>query len=194
MSRASSGVLSAFNRVLIVTLSTISISLACPLSAAAQRDVHAQLVARSDRKAAPNFQLASADGRVLRLSEFKGKVVLINFWATSCGGCVLEIPSFIELQSKHQNTDFTAIGISADIPYEGLKTSDEAWQRIRPFIAEHKVNYPIVLGNNEVIDAYGFKAYPATYLIDKSGRVAATYIGIVSKDDVEGNIQKLVAE
>lgn len=185
---------SAFKRVLIVAFSIIFLSLTSPLSAVAQHDVHAVLVAKSDRKAARDFHLASANGGILSLSQFRGKVVLVNFWATACGGCILEIPSFIEIQSKYQNKDFTVIGISADIPYEGLKSSDEAWQKVRPFIAAHKVNYPIVVGSNELIDAYGFEAYPATYLIDRSGHVGATYVGVVNKADVEENIQKLLAE
>lgn len=172
----------------------MALLLTSALPAAGQRDVHAAIVALGQRKIAPNFHLVSADGRELRLSGFKGKVVVVNFWATSCGGCVLEIPSFIALQSKYQNSGFTAIGISADIPYEGLKGPDEAWQKVRPFLREHKINYPIVMGNEGVIDAYGFQSYPATYLIDKSGRIAATYVGVVSKDDIEGNIQKLLAE
>jgi peroxiredoxin len=165
-----------------------------PVSAAAQKDVHASLAVRDNRKAAPNFHLDSLAGGVLQISDFKGKVVLLNFWATACGGCVLEIPSFIDLQRKYRGGDFTAVGISADIPYEGLKSAEEAWQKVRPFAAQHQVNYPIVMGNDAVIDAYGFKSYPATYLIDKSGHIAATYVGVVSKADVDANIQRLLAE
>jgi peroxiredoxin len=172
----------------------VAAAMMVPLSAVAQRDVHATLIAKDTRTAAPNFRLASSDGRSLGISNFKGKVVLVNFWATACGGCVLEIPSFIELQRKYQGSDFTVVGISADIPYEGLKSETEAWQKVRPFIAEHEVNYPIVMGNDGVIGAFGFQSYPATYLIDKSGKIAATYVGIVSKDDVDTNIQRLLAE
>ena len=178
---------------LSILLSVVAIAM-IPISAAAQHDVHAPLVAKGDRKNAPTFHLTSAEGRVLQISDFRGKVVLVNFWATACGGCVLEIPSFIELQRKYGSSKFTAVGISADIPYEGLKSADEAWQKVRPFIVQHQVNYPIVLGNDSVIDAYGFNSYPATYLVDKSGHIAATYVGVVSKDDVETNIKKLLEE
>jgi peroxiredoxin len=160
----------------------------------AQHDVHAPLVVAAQRKLAPAFQLPAADGKPVQISDFRGKVVLLNFWATSCGGCVLEIPSFIDLQSKYGGSRFTAVGISADVAYEGLKSPDEAWGRVRPFLAKHDLNYPIVMGNDGVIDAYGFASYPATYLIDKSGHIAATYVGVVSKEDVEGNIRKLLAE
>jgi peroxiredoxin len=163
-------------------------------SAHGQRNVHAILVSWADRKPAPAFHLVSADGKNVEVSAYRGKVVLLNFWATSCGGCTLEIPSFIDLQKAYEKSGFTAVGISADIPYEGLKSADEAWQKVRPFMASHKINYPILMGNNSVIDSYGFQSYPATYLIDRSGRIAATYVGVVDKNDVESNIKRLLAE
>lgn len=177
-----------------VVLSIVAFTIIPPRSAAAQHDVHATLVAKTDRKAAPNFHLVDEHGKAVQISDFRGKVVLLNFWATACGGCVLEIPSFIELQQKYGNTAFTAVGISADIPYEGLKSADEAWQKVRPFIAKHQLNYPIVMGDDAVISSYGFQAYPATYLVDRSGHIAATYVGVVSKDNVEANIKELLAE
>ncbi|WP_263382303.1 peroxiredoxin family protein [Granulicella arctica] len=152
------------------------------------------LVAQPDRKPAHNFDLAAADGKIVQVAEYRGKVVLLNFWATKCGGCILEIPSFMELQKAYEKSGFTAVGISADIPYEGLKSPDEAWGLVRPFMASHKLNYPILMGDGAVVDAYGFPSYPATYLLDRSGKIAATYVGVVSKDDVEVNIKKLLAE
>jgi peroxiredoxin len=163
-------------------------------SATGQNDVHALLAAKADRKIAPAFHLVGTDGKPIQVSDYRGKVVLLNFWATKCGGCILEIPSFIEMQQIYAQKGFTAVGISADIPYLGLKSPSEAWQLVRPFIASHKVNYPILMGDDATIDAYGFPSYPATYLIDRSGHIAATYVGVVSKDDVEANIKKLLAE
>ncbi len=86
------------------------------------------------------------------------------------------------------------MGISADISYLGLKGPDEAWKLVRPFMASHKLNYPILMGDGSVVDAYGFPSYPATYLIDRSGKIAATYVGVVDKNDVEANIKTLLAE
>jgi peroxiredoxin len=160
----------------------------------AQKDVHAVLIAPSDRRAAPAFHLVSDQGGTVQISDFHGRVVLLNFWATACGGCILEIPSFIEIQHSYENRGFTAVGISTDIAYEGLKNADEAWRRVRPFMASHNMNYPVLMGNDSAVNAYGFKSYPATYLIDKSGRIAATYVGVVSKDDVEANVKKLLSE
>jgi peroxiredoxin len=160
----------------------------------AQKDVHAVLIAPSGRKAAPTFHLVNDKGNTVQISNFRGRVVLLNFWATSCGGCILEIPSFIELQHSYESRGFTAVGISTDIAYEGLKGPDEAWRRVRPFMSSHGMNYPVLMGNDSVVNVYGFKSYPATYLIDKSGRIAATYVGVVDKGDVEANMKKLLAE
>ena len=177
-----------------LVLSIVALTFFTPRSAPAQQDVRAALVAKANRKAAPNFHLADDHGKTVQISDFRGKVVLLNFWATACGGCVLEIPSFVELQQKYGNTRFTAVGISADIPYDGLKNAEEAWQKVRPFMAKHKINYPIIMGNDAVLSAYGFDVYPATYLIDRSGHIAATYVGVVSKDNVEANLKELLAE
>ena len=181
-------------RVGFVLLATCAFAFTLLPSAYGQRNVHAVLIAAANRKAAPVFHLSDSNGKKVQISDFRGKVVLVNFWATECGGCVLEIPSFIELHHAYGDKGFTALGISADIPYEGLKNEHEAWAKVRPFVSSNHVNYPIVMGNEAVIKSYGFASYPATYLIDKSGRIAATYVGIVSKDDVEANIKRLLAE
>jgi peroxiredoxin len=177
-----------------VVVALFAVTLLSSRSAFAQNDVHATLVPRPARRPAPEFHLVNDHGKIAQISDFRGKVILLNFWATSCGGCILEIPSFIDLQQKYGTSGFTAVGISADIPYDGLKTADEAWQKVRPFIAAHHMNYPILMGNDAVISQYGFQSYPATYLIDHSGHIAATYVGVVSKENVEANIKTLLAE
>jgi thiol-disulfide isomerase/thioredoxin len=73
---------------------------------------------------------------------------VLSFWATDCGGCVLEIPSFIELEKAYKDKGFTAVGVAMDISYEGLKDAKEAWGRVRPFMAEKGMNYPIVMGDD----------------------------------------------
>jgi peroxiredoxin len=160
-----------------------------------QQNVHAALTPPANRKPAPAFQLATEDGKKMQLSDYRGKVVLINFWATDCGGCVLEIPSFIELEKAYKVRGFTAVGVSMDISYEGLKDANEAWGRVRPFIAKHGVNYPIAMGDDEISKAYALNSFPATYLIDKSGRIAVAYVGVViNKDNVATNIESLLSE
>jgi peroxiredoxin len=131
----------------------------------------------------------------MKLSDSRGKVVLLNFWATGCGGCVLEIPSFVEIAKTYKGTGFTAVGVSNDITYEGLKDADEAWARVRPFMKKYGINYTIAMGDDETIKAYALSTLPATFLIDKSGRVAVAYVGVViNKDNVAANIKSLLAE
>jgi peroxiredoxin len=135
------------------------------------------------------------DGTKLRISDYRGKVVLLNFWATDCGGCVLEIPSFIELEKAYKDKGFTAVGVTMDISYEDLKGANEAWARVRPFIAKHGVNYPIAMGDDAISKAYALSSFPATYLIDKSGSIAVAYVGmVIDKVNVETNIKSLLAE
>lgn len=160
----------------------------------AQRDVRAVLVPVASRKAAPGFRLISDTGKSMQNSDYLGKVILLNFWATDCGGCVLEIPSFIEIEKDFGGKGFTAVGISMDISYEDLKDADEAWKRVRPFAQSHKMNYPILMGDKLIEGAYNVDEYPATYLIDKKGRVAARYVGIIDKADVEANVKRLLVE
>jgi peroxiredoxin len=163
-------------------------------TAASQQNVHATIVAQASRAAAPAFGLADSSGKSVQLSDYRGKVVLLNFWATECGGCKLEIPWFIELETAHKSDSFTVLGVSMDTSYEKLTNSDEAWSRVRPFVADHKMNYPIVMGDSSLLGSYELRFLPATFLIDKQGRIAATYSGVVDKADVSSNIDKLLAE
>ena len=174
---------------------TILVMLMSAISALfAQRDVHASLIATASRKPAPLPQLISETGKATRLSDYLGKVVLLNFWATDCGGCVLEIPAIIDVQAEFRNKGFTVVGVSMDIPYEDLKNEDEAWGKVKPFIAKNKINYPILMGRESLFKDFGLTQLPDTLLIDKAGRVAAVYVGIIDKGNIESNIAKLLSE
>jgi|HubBroStandDraft_1064217.scaffolds.fasta_scaffold377896_1 peroxiredoxin len=160
-----------------------------------QQDVHAALISSANRKPAPAFQLVTDSGGKIRISDYRGKVVLLNFWATECGGCVREIPSFIEIEKAYKDKGFAAIGVSMDILYESLKDANEAWGRVRPFMAKREINYTIAMGDDAISKAYALNAFPATYLIDKSGRIAVAYVGVVvNKDNVATNIKSLLSE
>ena len=160
-----------------------------------QQDVHAAPIPPASRKQAPDFQLIGADGAKVRLSDFRGKVVLVNFWATGCGGCVLEVPSFVEIEKTYKDAAFTAVGVSMDTSYEGHKSADEAWGSVRPFMKKYGINYTIAMGDDETLTAYALNALPDTFLIDKSGRVAVAYMGVViDKDNVAANIKSLLSE
>jgi peroxiredoxin len=135
-------------------------------------------------KPAPDFALPGPDGQVVRLSDFKGKVVLLDFWATWCGPCKIEIPWFIEFQRQYKDQGFTVIGVSLD---EG------GWADIRPFMDEMKMNYPVLLGNDEMTEPFGgIEVLPTTFLIDRQGRIVDVHRGLVSKNEFEKTIKDLL--
>jgi cytochrome c biogenesis protein CcmG/thiol:disulfide interchange protein DsbE len=139
------------------------------------------------RKAAPELSLKDANGRAINLSDHKGTVVLLDFWATWCTGCKLEIPWFMEFATKYRSKGLTAIGAAVD---------DEGWQTIKPYLAQHPISYPIVLGDMDVVQkTFGLPAsLPVTLLIDRRGRIATTHPGVVDKNAFEKDIQRLLGE
>ena len=137
------------------------------------------------RKMAPDFVLEDASGRPVRLSDFRGKVVLLNFWATWCAPCRIEIPWFVEFQRIHESEGFAVVGVSLD---------EDSWEAVKPFIEQRKVNYRIMIGNGDVAQLYGANSLPTTFIIDKSGRIAATHIGLCSKSEYEGDIKAVLNE
>jgi peroxiredoxin len=163
-------------------------------SSLGQQGAHATVAPQASRQAAPAFQLSDSSGTNKQVSDYRGKVVLLNFWATDCGGCKLEIPWLIELETAHKSDSFTVVGVSMDTSYEGSKSADEAWSKVKPFVLNNKLNYPILMGEAALITSYKLGAVPATYLIDRQGRIAATYAGVIDKSDVDSNIDKLMAE
>ena len=171
-------------------------SLVCAVSVApaCSATVRAELKSPASRIPAPPFGLANAAGKTEQLTDYRGKVVLLNFWATDCGGCRLEIPWIVGIDQSYKNKGVAVVGISMDISYEDLKNAAEAWSKVKPFIQAHQITYPILMGDAQVTKSYDLQALPATYLIDKSGRVAAAYIGLIDKQNVEANINTLLAE
>jgi peroxiredoxin len=154
-----------------------------PVSPPAPEVAH---VKPEDRRMAPDFVLDDASGKAVRLSDFRGKVVLLNFWATWCPPCRAEIPWFIEFQNLHQDAGFETLGVSMD---EG------GWGAVKPYIDAHKMTYRVMVGNDDVAQLYGATSLPATFIIDKSGRIASTHVGLViSKDEYEADIRTVLGE
>ncbi|HEY4360152.1 MAG TPA: TlpA disulfide reductase family protein [Bryobacteraceae bacterium] len=174
----------------------IAALLLCAASAAAAEPpaIRAALQPGPDRKPAPAFRLGNADGKKTELSDLRGKVVLLDFWATECGGCVREIPWFMDLARAYEKKGLAVRGVSVDVMYEDLKDSREGWARVKPFVQTHRLNYPVLMADDAVTKSFDIKALPLTYLIDKRGRIAATYIGIVDKENLEANIQAVLNE
>jgi cytochrome c biogenesis protein CcmG/thiol:disulfide interchange protein DsbE len=138
----------------------------------------------SARKAAPDFELKDMNGKTIRLSDYRGQVVLLNFWATWCGPCKIEIPWFVEFQRTFKDRGFTVIGVSVD---------EDGWEAVRPFLASRQVNYPVVISTMEVEQKYGgVEALPVSFLIDREGRIASTHVGLVTKKTYEEEIRQLL--
>jgi len=136
-------------------------------------------------KAAPlHFTLKDMNGVDVKLATFKGKVILLNFWATWCGPCKAEIPSLVELQEQYGD-DLVVLGFSVDDPVE----------KMRPYAEEYKINYPLLVGNGreDVQEAFGpLYGIPVSVIIDREGRIAKKHSGIASKSQFEREIKSLL--
>jgi len=146
--------------------------------------VSADVKTLKDGEGAPDFVLKDANGADLRLSTYRGKVVLLNFWATWCHGCALEVPWLVQFEKDYRDRGFTVIGVSMDA---------DGWKSVKPFLAREKVNYPVVIGNQKVAAPYGLDAMPMTFLIGRDGKIAATSVGIIDRAACEHRIRELLA-
>jgi thiol-disulfide isomerase/thioredoxin len=153
--------------------------------------------ARSERGAPPEGQACDADGAKgkldfvlkdmnnapVRFADFKGKVVLLNFWATWCGPCKTEIPAFVQLYSEYKDKGLVIAGISID----------DSPETLRPFAKEWKMQYPILLMQSDIEDAYGpFYGVPTSYLLARDGTICTKHIGPASKEAFEHEIRALL--
>lgn len=145
----------------------------------------AALLPPGERKPAPEFALQDNSGKTVSLKDYRGKVVLLDFWATWCHGCKLEIPWFVELSRKYRNKGVTVVGVSLD---------SDGWKVVKPFLKTSQIPYQIVLGNDDVAKAYRVENMPDTFLIDREGHIATVYNGVVDKQNVEANLRTMLAE
>ena len=153
------------------------------LSPIAYGQSRAVLQAESKRQAAPELNLKDSEGKTAKLNEYHGKILVVDFWATWCHGCKTEIPWFAEFQRKYGAEGLNVVGISMD---------DDGWKVVKPFIQSRNVPYRIVLGNDSVAKQYAIGNMPDTFLIDREGRIAAAYAGVVDREDIEKNIRALL--
>lgn len=128
---------------------------------------------------APDFTLTDLEGNEVSLSDFKGKVIIIDFWATWCGPCKMEIPSFIKLQEDYQD-DVVILGVSLD--QGGPKA-------VVPFAKKMNINYPIVYGDGSVVQAYGgIRGIPTTFVVDRDFNIQRKYVGYTDHKVFEKDI------
>jgi thiol-disulfide isomerase/thioredoxin len=132
-----------------------------------------------------NFTLKDVQGKNVRLADYKGKVILLDFWATWCGPCKAEIPHFIELQQEYGSQGLVVLGLSVDDTVDKLK----------PFVAELRMNYPVLvgLGRDDVQDAFGpIWGIPTTFLISRDGKICRKNTGIQGRAKYERDIKALL--
>ena len=143
-----------------------------------------EVKAPKDRKKAPDFKLKDMDGRSVELADYKGKVVLLNFWATWCSPCRIEIPWFMEFEQEFKDKGFAVLGVAMD---------EEGWEVVKPYAERTKINYRLVMGDDITAQLYGgVESLPMTFVVDKDGNVASTHVGLVSKSVYRNEIVQLL--
>jgi thiol-disulfide isomerase/thioredoxin len=149
-----------------------------------------QADAKTIGQPAPEVTFKDLDGKDATLSQYKGRVVLVNFWATWCDPCYIEIPWLIEMQQKYEAKGFTVLGVSMD---------EEGKSAVAPFLAKERfnvngqklpMNYPIVIGNDAVADKFGgLLGYPTSFLISKDGKIVKKVQGLISYEELTKAIE-----
>jgi thiol-disulfide isomerase/thioredoxin len=133
---------------------------------------------------APDFSLPDLEGNTVKFSDFEGKVVLVDFWATWCGPCKLEVPHLVALHREYRDEGFEVIGIALD---------NGGAQVVEPFVKKNAIPYSVVIGNREVATAFGgLTAIPTAFLIDRSGNIVQKYVGYTDKAVFEEQIKQLL--
>jgi cytochrome c biogenesis protein CcmG/thiol:disulfide interchange protein DsbE len=168
-----------------VALAAVAITSAMPWLRHTETHVSAEACPLDAKPANLNFTLKDMNEKEVSLASYAGKVILLDFWATWCGPCKVEIPGFVEMQNTYGPQGLQVIGISTDDRPEQLK----------PFAAEFKMNYPVLqgLGRDDVTDAFGpVFGLPTTIIISRDGKICASHAGMTAKETFETQIKELL--
>ena len=144
-----------------------------------------ELIPASRRVIAPDFTLTDVYGKEITLSKYRGRVVLLDFWATTCGGCKIELPWYVDFNSKYRNQGLSLIG---------LDMYGESADVIKPFMVKWHMSYPVAIGTDALGERFGLREMPLTLLIDRNGRIAVSHAGIVDRATFESDVQRLLEE
>ncbi len=139
----------------------------------------------AERDTVQDFTLKDAIGNEVRLSDYRGKVVLLNFWATWCAPCRVEIPWFIDFEKNYKDKGFAVVGVSFD---------EDGWAAVGPYVEDEGMNYRVVVGDDAMAHEWNVAALPTTLILDREGRIAAYHQGLVSEATYESQIQRLLVE
>lgn len=135
-------------------------------------------------KPAPEWQFKTLDGKTIRSSDFKGKVVILDFWATWCPPCREEIPGFIALQQEYQKKGLVVIGASED---------QDGPDIVKKFMKEIGINYTVVMADDKTVKTFGeIEALPTTFIIDRNGQIVNQHVGAADKEEFEKEIKPLL--
>jgi thiol-disulfide isomerase/thioredoxin len=172
------GLFIAFALVLLATTA------ARRLSDSKTNRAEASTAPTSTRTPSPAWELKDVSGKAVKSSDFADKVVILDFWATWCGPCRMEIPGFIELQKQYADKGLVVVGVSLD---------QDGASAVKPFIEKMGINYPIVLGDETVVSAFGgVEGIPTTFIIDRKGQIVRKHVGYAPKAEFEADIKPLL--
>ena len=155
-------------------------------------DANAEFMSKLKGKAAPGFALEDLSGKKVTLASYKGKAVLINFWATWCAPCRIETPWLIELRNRYAAQGFEVLGISADdLDADDPQKLSEEKKEIARFAEQMHIPYPVLIDGDSLSTPYdGLDALPASYFVDRKGTVVAAQMGLTSKEEIEADIRR----
>ncbi|MBO0912340.1 MAG: TlpA family protein disulfide reductase [Acidobacteria bacterium] len=172
--------------ILIVIALVISIMLVFGIQRARHSPASTISASKLEGQPAPDFALQSLDGKTMKLSDFRGKAVLLNFWATYCEPCKVEMPWFVDFEKKYGSQGFEVLGVAMD---------DASPSEISSFAQKLGVNYPVLIGKEEVGTQYGgLEFLPSTFYISRDGKILEHVFGLVSRSEIESNIQKALGQ
>jgi thiol-disulfide isomerase/thioredoxin len=137
-----------------------------------------------ERAAAPALSFPDVNGRRRSLEEFRGQIVLVDFWATWCEPCLEELPDLIRFHDAHKDQGFTILGVAEDA--EGVSV-------VGPFARQNKIPYPILVAGGDLPSGWTVPGFPSAFLIDKDGKIARRYLGPKSYEELERDVSELAA-
>jgi thiol-disulfide isomerase/thioredoxin len=174
------------NRLILFFVLAISISVMSgdKKEIKADNNTSSLIINEKDSNKAPDFALKSVDGKTIKLSDYKGKIVIIDFWATWCPPCRRGIPDLVAIQQEYKK-NVVIIGISLD--------REKTIKDVPDFVKNYKINYPVVYGDDQItIDYGGIRSIPTSFVIDKKGNIVDSHIGLVEKDVFVNKIKELL--
>lgn len=135
---------------------------------------------------APDFALTDIDGKTAKLSDYRGKVVLLDFWATWCGPCKVEEPWLIEFEKTYKDRGFAVVGVSVD---------EEGWEVVKPYVQQKGINFRVLLASGKMDPLYeDSEGWPTTFFIDRAGKIVSRHVGVGNRQEFVSTIERLLSE